>query len=244
MYTKDDAMRTKYSKKESKRRILSVCVKLFIEKGYHGTTLAEILSKSNTTSSTFQNIFRSKDGVLLDLTEFMFESQFAAARSIGATGKKLPPVYVYAIETAIQMALTELNENLRDIYVEAYSNARVSEYIFERTSTELSKLFAPYNPGLSECDFYELEIGTAGIMRNYMAKQCGKYFTFEKKLSRFLDMSLKAYNVPKDERDGAIAFVLGRDIKKEANLIMQRLFDSLAIHFDFEFKEQKQLLDV
>lgn len=169
-------MPRKYNKQESKQRILSACVKLFIEKGYHKTTLAEILSQSHTTSSsTFQNIFRSKDGVLLDLTEFMFESQFSAAREMGK--KQLSPIYIYAVETAIQLTLTELNENLRDIYVEAYSNGHVMEYIFEKTSTQLYQIFSAHNPELSESDFYELEIGTAGIMRNYMAKRCDKYFT-------------------------------------------------------------------
>lgn len=237
-------MPRKYNKQDSKRRILSACVKLFIEKGYHSTTLAEILSESNTTSSTFQNIFHAKDGVLLDLTEFMFENQFAAARSIGE--RNLPPVYIYAAETSIQMAITELNENLRDIYVEAYSNERTSEYIFERTSTEIAKIFAEYNPGLSESDFYELEIGTAGIMRNYMAKRCDKYFTLEKKLKCFLNMSMNVYNVPEAEIKKVIDFVFGIDITNAANQIMHKLFNSLAMHFEFELgeKEKKQILEV
>ncbi len=229
-------MPRKYNKQESKRRILSSCVKLFIEKGYHKTTLAEILSQSHTTSSTFQNIFRSKDGVLLDLTEFMFESQFSAARELGK--KHLSPIYIYAVETAIQLTLTELNENLRDIYVEAYSNGHVMEYIFEKTSTQLYQIFSAHNPELSESDFYELEIGTAGIMRNYMAKRCDKYFTLEKKLERFLDMSMGAYHVSREERKEAIAFVLGIDIKNVVKQIMEKLFNSLAMRFDFEWEKK------
>lgn len=228
-------MSKKYNKQESKRRILSVCVKLFIEKGYHKTTLAEILSRSGTTSSTFQNIFRSKDGVLLDLTEFMFENQFSSARSIA--GEKFPPIFLYAAETAVQLALTELNENLRDIYVEAYSDERIAEYIFEKTSTELYRIFSAYNPTLNESDFYELEIGSSGIMRNYMARRCDKYFTLEKKLERFLNMSMGAYNVPKAEREKAIAFVKSIDIREMAKQIMEKLFDSLAMHFDFEWSK-------
>ena len=193
------------NKEESKRRILSACVKLFIEKGFHNTTMAEILRESGTTSSTFQNIFRTKDGVILELTEFMFDNQFASARNVSDS---LPLVYIYAVETCIQMTLVELNENLRDIYVETYSNGRTMEYVFERTSV----------------DFYEMEIGTAGIMRNYMKKKCDLYFTLEKKIARFLDMSLNVYNVPKDEREKIIAFVLSIDIRKEANQIMQKLF--------------------
>ena len=135
-------MARRYSSEDSKRRILSTCVKLFIEQGYHNTTLSQILHEADVTNSTFQNIFRTKSGVLLDLTEFMFDSQFAAARGVGPFDRK--PVYIYAAETAIQLTIAELNENLRDIYVEAYSNAGTMEYIFERTSTELYRIFSSY----------------------------------------------------------------------------------------------------
>ena len=225
-------MSRRYSSEDSKRRILSACVKFFIEKGYHNTTLSEILGAADVTSSTFQNIFRSKDGVLLDLTEFMFDSQFAAAREIAP--KDVNPVFIYAAETAIQMTLTELNENLRDVYVEAYSNDKTMECIYERTSSELYRIFGSYMPGYSESDFYELEIGSAGIMRNYMARRCDKYFTLEKKLERFLDMSMRVYNVPEEERKEALGFVMSLDIRKVANRIMQELFKSLAMRFEFE----------
>lgn len=228
-------MPRKYDSKESKRRILSACVRLFIQKGYHSTTLAEILKEADVTNSTFQNIFHTKNGVLLNLTEFMFDSQFAAARNVGK--KELPPVHIYAAETAIQLTLTELNENLRDIYVEAYSNRNTTEYIFQRTSTELYSIFSPYNPTLSESDFYELEIGTSGIMRNYMARPCDKYFTLDRKLARFLGMSLAAYNVPKDEIKEVTDSVLSIDIKNVANDIMKKLFEALAMRFEFELGE-------
>ena len=228
-------MPRKYDSKESKRRILSACVRLFIQKGYHSTTLAEILKEADVTNSTFQNICHTKNGVLLNLTEFMFDSQFAAARNVGK--KELLPVYIYAAETAIQLTLTELNENLRDIYVEAYSNRNTTEYIFQRTSTELYSIFSPYNPTLSESDFYELEIGTSGIMRNYMARPCDKYFTLDRKLARFLGMSLAAYNVPKDEIKEVTDSVLSIDIKNVANDIMKKLFEALAMRFEFELGE-------
>ena len=66
----------------TKKRILTVCVKLFLEKGYKQTTLAEINEKAGVSYSQFQNIFRAKDGVLTELVEFMFSSQFGAARKM------------------------------------------------------------------------------------------------------------------------------------------------------------------
>ena len=178
----------------TKKRILQVCVKLFLEQGYKKTTMAEIIEKSGVSSSSFQNIFRAKDGVLTELVQFMFENQFSMARS--AASVKLPPVYVYAVETAIQMTLTELTER----------------------------------------DFYELEIGSAGIMRGYMAHPCDAELTLEKKLRLFFTMSLRAYNVPEEEIGRVIRFVEGLDIRTISEQVMQKLFKALAMHYEFSLQ--------
>ena len=219
----------------AKKRILTVCVKLFLEKGYRKTTLAEIVDRAEVSYSTFQNIFRAKDGVLTELVAFMFSNQFAMAR--GAAGAELPPVCTYAVETAIQMTLTELNENLREIYIEAYTQREASEYIFQETSKELHQIFGPYLPDLTQRDFYDMEIGSAGIMRGYMAHPCDAELTLEKKLRLFLDMSLRVYNVPKDEMDRAIRFVEGLNIRQIAEQVMHRLFEALAMRYEFSLKD-------
>ena len=219
---------------ETKERILQVCVKLFLEQGYKRTTMAEIIDKSGVSSSSFQNIFRAKDGVLTELVQFMFSSQFGAARSIAGS---LPPVFVYAAETAIQLTLTELNENLREIYIEAYSQKEASEYIMRQTAKELYQIFGEYLPELNEDDFYVLEIGSAGLMRGYMAQPCDEALTLEKKLGGFLTLSLRGYNVPKEQVEQALAFVQGLDICSIACRIMQELFCALAMRYDFSPQE-------
>lgn len=163
----------------SKKRILTVCVRLFLEQGYKKTTVSEIVHKAEVSNSSFQNIFRAKDGVRTELAAFMFENQFAMARS--TAGRQLPPVCVYAVETAIQMTLTELNENLREIYLEAYTQKEASEHILRETAKELFGIFGPYQPEL----------------------------TLEKKLRLFLMMSLRAYHVPEAEIAQAVAFIEG-----------------------------------
>ena len=215
----------------AKKRILTVCVKLFLEQGYKKTTVAEIVQKANVSNSSFQNIFRAQDGVLTELVEFMFSNQFGAAKKVAGT--QLPPVYVYAVETAIQMTLTELNENLRDIYIEAYSHEEALEYIFRETAKELYQIFGPYQPQLTEQDFYALEIGSAGIMRGYMARPCDDVLTLEKKLVCFLSMSLRAYKVPEDEIHRVLAFMTELDIRAVAQQVMHQLFNALAMRFEF-----------
>ena len=157
----------------SKKRILTVCVRLFLEQGYKKTTVSEIVHKAEVSNSSFQNIFRAKDGVRTELVAFMFENQFAMARS--TAGRQLPPVCVYAVETA----------------------------------KELFGIFGPYQPELTLQDFYDMDIGSAGIMCGFMAHPCDEELTLEKKLRLFLMMSLRAYHVPEAEIAQAVAFIEG-----------------------------------
>ena len=158
----------------AKKRILTVCVKLFLEQGYKKTTVAEIVQKADVSNSTFQNIFRAKDGVLTELVIFMFGNQFGTARRIAGEG--LPPVYV---------------------------------------------------------DFYHMEIGSAVIMRAYMAQPCDETFTLEKKLEYFLTMSLRAYKVPEAELQQVLAFIKGLQIREISEKVMHELFSALAMRFAF-----------
>lgn len=152
-------------------------------------------------------------------------------------GKQLPPIYVYAVETSIQLTLTELNENLREIYIEAYIQEDASDYIFHETAKELHRIFGSYLPELSLRDFYNMEIGSASIMRGYMAHPCDEVLTLEKKLQLFLSMTLSIYNVPKSEQAPVLAFIAQLNIREISEQVMQTLFQALAMHFDFSLSE-------
>ena len=216
---------------QTEKRILHTCVRLFLENGYHQTTMLQLLKEAQVSSSSFQNLFHSKDGVLMELVKFMFENQFGIARNVA--GAALPPVYVYAAETALQITLTELNENLRQIYLEAYTQQRLLDYIQRATAKELHRIFGPYQPELTERDFYELELGTAGLMRGYMAHPCTADFPLERKLEKFLTLALRGYKVPEDEVRQVLAFLAGLDIRGIAQKVMEELFRQLAMRYEF-----------
>ena len=222
---------------ETKRKILTVCVRLFLEQGYKNTSVSQIVDEAGVARGSYLNLFPTKDRVLLDLTETMFGGQFGMARSIADA--KLPPVYAYALETAIQLTLTELNENLREIYIEAYSLPETSEYIYLHTTAELKQIFGANFPDYSDSDFYEMEIGTAGLMRNYMARKCDIHFPLERKLSRFLTAAMRVYRVPEDELEQTVRFVERLDIRSIAERVMHSLFQTLAMHYDFSLQEME-----
>ena len=224
MAIRSDGLRTK-------KRILQSCVRLFLENGYHQTTIQQIMKEAQVSASSIQNLFHSKDGILLELVEFMFENQFGMARSVA--GAALPPVYVYAAETALQITLTELNENLRQIYLEVYTQERLLAYIQRATARELYQIFGSYQPELTEQDFVELEYGTASLMRGYMASPCTAEFTLERKLEKFLTLSLRGFRVPEEELQQVLRFLAGQDLRGIAQSVMEELFRQLAMRYEF-----------
>ena len=217
---------------ETRKKILTVCVRLFLEQGYRKTSVGQIVEEAGVARGSYLNLFPTKDRILLELVETMFGGQFGVARSIA--GDKLPPVYIYAVETAIQLTLTELNENLRELYTEAYSLPDTAEYIYLHTTAELKKIFGANFPDYAESDFYEMDIGTSGLMRNYMARKCDIHFPLEHKLSRFLTAAMRVYRVPEEEQAQVLAFVAALDIREIATNVMQKLFAMLEMKFDFK----------
>ena len=225
-------MARRYDSEDAKRRILSACVRLFLEKGYTNTKVAEIRKEADVSAGSFQNIFHTKDGVLTELIGMMFSRQFGAVKPLASNVPS--PAYIYAVETALQLTLTEMSENLRDIYVEAYNFPATAELIYRSTTAELQAAFGAYLPGFAESDFYEMELGTAGMMRGYMAKKCDPYFTLERKIRRFLSMSLSVFQVPRQEREEIIAFVAEIDMLAEARKVMDALLASLSVQFELK----------
>lgn len=221
----------RYDSEAARRRILSTCVRLFIEKGYREATMAEIIREADVSASTFQNIFRNKSGVLFSLTEFMFQNQFGLAHSI--VGDDPSPALLYAVETSLQIALADISEHLREVYLEAYTCPETVEYINRNLSAQMFKMFQEIDLEASPQAYYELSIGTAGIMRSYMSVSSSPLFSLEQKVFRFLQMSLRAWNIPQQEAARCIEFVQALDIRTLATQALDRLIHALAVRYDF-----------
>ena len=220
------------SSSETKKKILTACVRLFLEQGYKNTSVSQIVDEAGIARGSYLNLFPTKDKILLELIETMFGGQFGVARSIADS--KLPLVYVYALETALQLTLTELNENLREIYIEAYTAPDTAEYIYVNTTAELKQIFGANFPEYTDSDFYEMDIGTAGLMRSYMARKCDIHFPLERKLCHFLTATMRVYLVPEEEQKHVLAFIQTLDIKAIATEVMYKLFAMLEMKYNFK----------
>lgn len=228
-------MATRKTSLPTKNHVLAVSARLFLAQGYHDTTIREIAAMAGVSVSSVQNFFRSKEGLLCELVPLMFNGQFRAARQ--AAPVNLSPMYIYAAETALQLVLTEQNENLREIYLEAYTAPETAEFIHQSTARELMQIFGNRFPDYELSDFYELDIGSSGLMRSYMARPCDIHFSMQRKIERFLSSSLCIYRVSEEEIGQVLAFVHSLDLEEAADEVVQRLFAMLEAYFDSELSQ-------
>ena len=165
----------------------------------------------------------------MELVKRMFGGQFDLAEQ--HSGEE-DPVFLYAVETSLQLHIAELTEPLRELYVTGYSLPTTSVYIYHSTAKRLQTIFGPYLPEAQPKDFYEMEIASGSIMRGFMSVPCDVYFTMEAKISRFLDCSLKLYDVPKEKRAAITAAVLRMDLHTMALGIIQKTVQQAEKGFD------------
>ena len=97
----------------------------------------------------------------------------------------------------------------------------------------MHRIFGTYQPELTAEDFYACELGSAGLMRGFMARKCDRDFPLEKKLDFFLTMSLRSYKVPEEEIGQVRAFISGMDIRAISQQVMETLFQALAMRYAF-----------
>lgn len=202
----------------TQQKMLRAAVMLFLQKGYEGATTAEIARSAGMTPSSFFRAYPSKEALLLELVKWIFVGQYDLAQRI--TGSD-DPMLNCAVEGALELHTVEISEQLRELYVTAYSLPTTSLYIYRVMSERLYKVFSHFQPDVKPRDFYEMEIASAGMIRGYMAVPSDMYFTVEDKITRFLDCALKLYNVDEPERTRIISETLAMDLRSIAEKIVQ-----------------------
>lgn len=201
------------------KKMLYAAIQQFLENGYERTTTAAIAKAAGMAPSSFFAAFENKEALLLRLVQEMFHSQFFQSEAL------LPgngdPVFLYSIETSLQLHITEISEALRELYVAAYTLPTTSEYINVNTAKKLQQLFAEYLPDATEKDFYEMDLASCGITRNFMARPCSMYFTIEDKIARYLSCCLTLYHVPEKKQRDIIDAILSMDLRTIAETLIK-----------------------
>lgn len=202
-------------KLSSKQRVLIVAIKMFLENGYKQTTMRELAKRANVNYGSLTFAFKSKENVVCQLLGYVFEYQFSKVKEI-LKEKANDKILFYATEMALQINVAESSEHLREMYNVSYSMPNSSQVVFNTITTKLEDIFKEFLPQAEKKDFYELEIASAGVMRNFISVPCDVYFTMERKIKRLLETTFLIYRVPQSKIDEALNFVSSLNFEKLA----------------------------
>lgn len=198
-----NAEQTRYSVKS---KLLRTAAKMFLEYGYSESTIREIAKNAGVNRGSLGFAFKTKEELLCELIGLVLECQFETTARL-LKEKTEDKILFYAVETTLQLYMAENSEHIREMYIVSYSSPNSSQIIYHTITDKLVDIFREHLPYLEPRDFYEKEIASAGIMRNFLTVPCNMYFTMERKVSSFLESTFLVYEVPKEKIKETISFV-------------------------------------
>lgn len=209
-----------------KSKVLHAAAKLFLAKGYLNSTMREISALAEVNYGSMMFVFRNKESILSELVGFVLEWQFEYTEQM-LKGKTDDKILFYATETTLQLYMAESSEHIRELYTLSYSQQASSNIIYNKITQKLSEIFKERYPSFTQGEFYEKELASAGIMRNYMTRACGIYFTMDRKVKAFLENTFLLYEIPREKIEEAIAFVSQFDFKNIAQTVIDNMLSYL-----------------
>lgn len=215
-----------YDLEAVRARIMHVAAKMFLTIGYDKATVLKIADAAELNSGSVVYAFKTKENVVCELVKYVLEGQFDFTEKL-LQGKTTDRILFYAAETTLQLYMAESNENVRKLYNVAYSLPNSSAIIYQTITEKLENIFKDTLPNWETKDFYEREIASAGIMRNFMSVPCDMYFTMQRKVKAFLESTLLLYRVPDEKIRACIDFVNGFDFELLAKRVIDGMLEKL-----------------
>lgn len=218
--------RKNYDLAATRGKILHAAAKMILTDGYELTTVRRVAEETQLNLGSVVYAYNTKEDLVCDLVSYVLEGQFKFTEKFlgGITDDK---ILFYAAETTLQLYMAESNENVRGLYNVAYSLPNSSNLIYHKITEKLERLFSDELPDWETKDFFEREIASAGVIRNFMSVKCDMYFTMERKVRSYLESSLLLYRISDEKIEECIAFVSQFDFAAMADQIINGMLEML-----------------
>ncbi len=197
-------------------RVVLAAAQLFLQQGFSNTSVKEISIESGVSENAIYYEMKTKEAIIAELIGYVIEQQREITAEIlkEVTDDKL---LRYCFEKVLQLYISETSENMRELYTTIYSIPKTWDYIKEVNAEALKYVFGDRFPELDFKDYYELEIATGGIMRGYLTVPCNMYFTKKQKVKRYIETTLRVFNVDEETIESTIKFIRQFDFSKIAD---------------------------
>lgn len=202
--------------------IVRSATKLFLHHGFTKTTFKMIEADSGIKTGAITYYFRTKEDMLLLLIEELMDYHAGVLEEMMV--KMNSPMFAYAAEIAMQIAVCENDKNAWDLYYSAYNHPVTFEHIKIWAAEKNYSLLKDRLPHWTEHDFAQKEVVASGIEFAALKTVCDRHFTLDQKVSVILDSMMLLYEVQKEERRKIIDEILKLDYEQ----IAERMFDKFV----------------
>ncbi|SES10667.1 transcriptional regulator, TetR family [Gracilibacillus ureilyticus] len=237
---------------EKKEKIIGISMKLFAEKGYHATSIQEIVQKANVSKGAFYLYFQSKDDLLIAIFEYYTKTVFD---KLAKVSEGITDPYEQ-LEKQVTELFTLFRDHKEYLLVHFRENINIGEKLdnlifqlnkqgFEWIQTRLTAI---YGEKLND-HIVDVAIHFDGIMNSYFKWIALHRMTFDpetvaKTLIKRMDILIQTILT-----EGNPPLFTIKDMKyytKDSKTKMEKLFEHLSIKID-ELKvnqsEKAQLFD-
>ena len=190
-------------------QILKGATKLFLEQGFSKTTHRQIAEESGIGLGTITYHYKLKEDMLHVLVEELMDFHLDIIED--SAKKSDDPLFAYALEIAVQIALCETDNKAYDLYYSAYSHPATFDYIKDWAAKKNYHLLKGKLSDWTEDDFRRVENVTCGIELAAFTSPTDRYFTLNNKISLFIDSMLKIYDIEESSRKEVVDKIISLD---------------------------------
>ncbi|MBI9012122.1 MAG: helix-turn-helix transcriptional regulator [Clostridiales bacterium] len=177
--------------------IIATAKKLFINQGYKKTTIRQIVDESGILIGSIYYFFKNKEEIFQSIILGMFD--IADNYLVEKCGRDLSPPLQYAILSAVELKASDMNEQICEMFYQAYSMNGVMHKLVTHAAERSKRLFQD-NILLTKKEHFLRTLGLVGVMRNYIAtRYIAEDLSYDTMINTYLDLSLPMYNINPDE---------------------------------------------
>lgn len=221
-------MTKRFHASTTKIEIIQVGTRMFVERGFTETSVQAISEELGISKGNFTFHFPTKEHLLLELTKYL--AKFHTREINIAKSEGLNNLLAYCWEVTAQIAMCEDHPQAKDFYLAIYSYPSTLAYVKEWAAEKNIRLLAETLPDWTFERFRLVENVASRIEMSALTDACTDTYPLEDKIILTLDSLLKLYEIPKEDRQTAIAQILkidyrniGKKIFKEFVAYVERL---------------------
>lgn len=202
----------------TKKEIIQVATRLFLEQGFSDTSVKQISDTLNISTGNLTFHYPTKEHLLAVLVKMLGDFQRETMEIALDEGSS--PLMALCLELPAMAAICEENNVARDFYLSAYTHPMTLDIIRTNDQRKAKRLFADYCSHWQEWNYAEAETLVSGIeYTTLMNTPCSPELPI--RIAGALKAILKIYGVPDAECEECIQTVMNMDYRSIGRRVLK-----------------------